>query len=197
MATIDSFPIQTIDLAQVDAQGYPDMLLCVKAGEVVQDSLDLVNAQLASNTTVSDEISNVLCVSDDSTDVYQTAPEDVVKAGLTALGKLNATALFTGQKDGGGSSLALSEAKSHFEFVLYVFRTNNEQTSVLLPSVQSKPCISVAIGPWESSTNCMKYNAYFEIVFSDQVNAVCNDSYNNAGLRLHLINVYGINRVSF
>ena len=85
MADITSFPIHTTELANVgqlqDASQFS--FLGIENTSVVQTDLGIVNTQLCQNTTVSDEISNVLCIADDSSDVYQTDPKDVVNMGFT------------------------------------------------------------------------------------------------------------------
>ena len=85
MADITSFPIHTTELANVgqlqDASQFS--FLGIENTSVVQTDLGIVNYQLCNGTTESDEISNVLCIADDSSDVYQTDPKDVVNMGFT------------------------------------------------------------------------------------------------------------------
>lgn len=86
MADITSFPIHTTELANVGSLQDASQLnlLGVENNSVVQtQGLGVINYQMCQGTIVSDEISNVLCVSDDSSDVYQTDPKDVVNMGFT------------------------------------------------------------------------------------------------------------------
>lgn len=82
MGQINSLPITTQELTAVCTSYQPETLLAVEQGAVTQvPPGNVVRDVLINDAMVSDEISNVICISDDSTDVYQCTPEDVVSYG--------------------------------------------------------------------------------------------------------------------
>ena len=100
------------------------------------------------------------------------------------------------------SSIVLNEAYTHFKYLLFVWQTNSQRYTQLVPTdfipLTSREITQYTAAPNAQGlvTNVDYYQAYSSIVFTDTTHATQYTSWSNGNWILKLINIVGICRIA-
>lgn len=161
MGQINEFPINTTNLSEVEERYQPDNLLAVENGSVTQVPAQVVIDQyLTQGVPVSDEISNVICASDDLVAVYQCTPADVVSVWLSSVSRppINLTMSGTGTGTATNNTFTIWRYGNMVTIAVDCCMASTGQTTILtLPQEYRPPTSITSAVPSYTNASVMKY----------------------------------------
>lgn len=118
-----------------------------------------------------------------------------VKTAIDALNSKTAGTLLWSGSAQDGDEITLSSAVTNFTWLLFIFKTNSEITSVRVRADHNasseKPYATIQAGDWNTTNNCFQYNSMCFLERTSSTKYTVTVKTNNVNFLCHPIAVYG------